>query len=306
MLTAICALAIGLIHARGPQAMLGDWRVAALIGVVAGWLTARAAIRRLVWHREEGVLAAAALMPAPGRRFLGAGVALGLAVLAGAGMAARPGALPFLLAGFVFGAGLGITARLGACPIVVLRRHQGSVATPLEAIAAPQLPFGWSIASGVVLLAILAATGAGSWLAEAWAPVTLAAGTLLPLLILGRVDHSVVRFLATSGHGAGRSALLHLAAGAAYLVPVAILAALLDPRALVVIALIGVGFGCYVSLRVWAYRAHARRSADTILALSVLGAGLVGALLPPLLVPLVGYLGFTFYRRAQPATWAMS
>ena len=305
MLAAICALAIGLMHARGPQAMLGDWRMSALIGAFAGWLTGRTAIRRLAWHRAEGVLAAVALMPAAGRRFLAAGVGLGLAVLASAGMASRPGALTFLLAGFIGGAGLGIIARSGAWPIVVLRRRQGKVTTPLEVVAATQLPLGWSIASGVVLLAILAATGVGSWLAEEWAPVTLAAGTLLPLLMLGRVDHSVVRFLAITGHGAWRSALLHLAAGATYLAPLAILAALLDPRALVVIALIGAGFGCYVSLRVWAYRAHPRRSADTILALSVLGAGLVGALMPPLLVPLIGYLGFTFYRRARPVTWAL-
>ncbi len=306
MLAAICALAIGLMHAHGPQAMLGDWRIAVLIGALAGWLTGRTAIRRLAWHRAEGLLAAEALMPAPGRRFLAMGTALGLAVVAAVGMAVRPGALPFLLSGFLGGTGLGIALRFGALPAISFLRGEGSVATPLEAIVATQLPFGWSAASGGVLLTILAATGMGSWIAESWAPVTLGAGTLLPLLMLGRVDHSVVRFLAATGHGAGRSALLHLAAGAAYLVPVAILAALLDPRALAVVALIGIGFGCYVSLRVWAYRVRSRRSADTILALSVLGAALAGLLIPPLLVPLIGYLGFTFYRRAQPVTWAMS
>lgn len=208
MLMAICALAIGLMHARGPQALLGDWRIAALIGALAGWLAGRTAIRRLEWHRAEGVLAAVALASVPGRRFLAAGVASGLVVLAAAGIAARAGAVPCLLAGFVFGAGLGITLRLGAWPNVAPRRRQGSVATPLEAVAATQLPFGWSAASGLVLLAILAATGVSSWLAEDRALLILAAGALLPLPMLGRVDHSVVRFLAISGHGAWRSALL--------------------------------------------------------------------------------------------------
>lgn len=306
MLAAICALAIGLMHMRGPQAMLADWRIAALIGAFAGWLTARAAIRRLAWHRAEGVLAAVALAPTPGRWFLAAGVGLGLAVLVTVGMAARLNALPFLLAGFAGGVGLGIAARWGALPIMTLRCREGRVATPVEAVATTQLPFGWSAISGLVLLVILAATGVGGWFAGDRAPFALAAGTLLPLPVLGRVDHSVVRFLAISGYGAWRSALLHLGAGAAYLVPAAMLAALLDPRALVVVTLIGAGFGCYVPLRVWVYRAHSRRSADTILTLSILGAGLVGVIMPPLLVPLAGYLGLIFYRRARPATWVLS
>lgn len=306
MAAAICTLAIGLMHTHGPQAMLADWRIAALIGAFAGWLTARAAIRRLAWHRAEGVLAAVALIPAPGRRFLAAGVGLGLAVLATAGMAAQSRALPYLLIGFAGGAGLGIAARLGTLPAMPLRRWEGRVTTPVEAVAATQLPFGWSVISGVVLLAILAAIGMVARLAEDRAPVTFAAGTLLPLLMLGRVDHSVVRFLAISGHGAWHSALLHLAAGAAYLAPVVMLATLLDLRALIVVTLIGAGCGCYVLLRVWAYRAHSRRNADTILTLSILGAGLVGAIMPPLLAPLVGYLGLIFYRRARPATWALA
>ncbi|MEG3180969.1 hypothetical protein [Sphingomonas sp. LT1P40] len=305
MLAAICALAIGLMHARGPQALLDDERISGAVGALAGWLTGRTAIRRLDWHRADGVLAADALTPVSARRFLALGATLGLAVVAVAGLAIRPGVLPFLLTGFGGGTALGIVTPFIASPAWSLRCGGGGGTTPLKAIVATQLPFGWSAASGGILLVILAAMGVSGWVGERWAPFALAAGALLPLLMLGRVDHKVVRFLAATGYGAGHSALLHLAAGAAYLVPVALLAGLFDPRAAAIVALIGLGFGCYVALRVWAYRVHSRRSADTILTFSIFGAGLVGMLMPPLVALVIGYLGVTFYRRARSVTWML-
>lgn len=306
-LAAIVALAVGLARTQAPQALLGDWRIASAIGAAAGWFAARIVTRRLEWHRAEGVLAAEALASAPSRRFVAAGLASGIALLIAAGLAARPGALPSLVCGYAGGGLLGLAAfRSNALPAFRgVRQAGGGSATPLRAVAGTQLPFGWSPAGGAVLVAAALATALAAWAAGAWAPAVLAAGTAGPLLLLGRVDHGIVRFLAIAGHDARRSALLHLAATTAYVAPVAASAAALDVRALAVVLPIGTGFACLTTLRVWAYRVRSRRSADAMLSFSVLGAALTGMLLPPLLVPLAGWFAFSLHRRAARATWLL-
>lgn len=307
MVAAIAALAIGLAHAEGPQALLGDWRAAGAIGTVLGWTVARGVNRRLAWHGAEGVLSAEALAPPPRRSFHMAGVALGAAAVIVAGLAARPDALILLLLGYAGGAALGLAIPAIGFKAPPFTKPAGNGrGTPLRAIAATQLPFGWSPAGGAVLLLSALAVGMAAWFASAWAPWLLAAGAAVPLLWLGRIDHAVVRFMALSGLDAGRSALLHLAAGGLYLGMVALVAAGVDPRGLVAVLMIGLGFGWYTAARVWAYRARPRRSADTMLVFMLVGAGLAAALLPPLLVVLLPYLGLRLYRAAAPATWSLA
>lgn len=305
---AIAALAIGLVHAQGPQAVLGDWRAAAAIGALAGWKVAVATVQRLGWHRAEGVLAFAALAPSAARAFIAAGLSLGAALLIIAGLAARPDALVALLPGFAGGALLGlVTPRIGELAMPRAGWRRGDAAgTPGRIVAATQMPLGWSLAGGGVLVLLALASGLAAWLSGSWAPFVLAAGAALPLLLLGRVDHALVRFLALSGYDARRSAALHLAASAVYVALVAAVAVCIDMRGLAAVLLIGLGFGCYTAFRVWAYRAQPRRSADTKLVFMFFGAALAGVLLPPLLLILLPYLGIQLYRRAVPASWSLA
>lgn len=304
-LAALAPISIGLLHANGVQALLDDWRSAGAIGALLGWAVGGATQRRLAWHQTEGLLAHAALDPTVARIFLALHVAAGALALAAALLLARAAGSVAPIGGYVAGAaaGLAVTALYGARGRRWRVPAAASGRRPLSTIAAKQLPFGWSVASVVMVLVLaLAVTGAG-WAARASAPLVFGLGAAAPLLRFGRVDDAIARFLALTGQGAGKAVLLHLFAGGTYLAVLLPLAALVDVRALGVVAATGAAFALLVAARVWLYFAMPRRRADTVLLLASTAAALVGGMMPPLLVVLLAYLLWQFYRRAAAARW---
>lgn len=316
MLGVMVALALALFIGSDAAAALGDSRVAVTVGALAGWAGIRAARRRLDHLARESVVAAAALDPAGRRQFFAAAPALGALVLVALGALAGPSAIPALLAGQVAGA---ITAALLALRILGLgpgaQGKQCCRATrslsPASAVSGYQLfahhPRWRTVAP---LVAALASVALALLLPTHWNPVlrlAIPAGSVaLAMLAFTRVDADIIVFLARAGHGAWRSAALHLDVAARYAVILLPLLLLIAPSAFWPCALAIVAVALFTLLRIWSLRAYSRRFADMILLFGAAGGAVLGASFPPLLVPYLAIFGFALLRRAACTTWSMA
>lgn len=314
MLAVMVALALALLIGSDAATTLRDSRVAVTVGALAGWASVRATRRRLDHLERESVIASAALDPV-GRRHYRAAVLTSVALLLVAlGAIAGLSAIAAMLAGMAAGA---LAAALVPLRLLQARgserpphRDAGPM-TPADAIGDHQVRANhprWRIV--VPLAAALASVALAMALPTHWNPALRlaipAATTALAMLALGRVDAAVVVFLARTGHGAWRSAGLHLSAAglyAAVLLPLMLLAApfAVGPSAAAIIAI-----AAFTVLRVWSFRAYSKRFADMILLFGAAGAAVLGASLPPLLVPYLAVAGIALLRRSARATWSMA
>ncbi|QDX26230.1 hypothetical protein FPZ54_09490 [Sphingomonas suaedae] len=314
MLAVMVALALALLTGSEAATALRDNRVAALVGAVAGWAGVRAGRRRLDHLARESVIAWAAIDSA-GRRFYWAAALFGVAlVLAGLGTLAGAPVFPAMFAGMAAGAlaaaSLPLRTRLARAAAVPPPRDLRRM-TPADAVSGYQVfachPHGRIVAP---LVAALASVALAIALPSHWNPalrLAIPAGSVaLAMLALIRVDAEMVVFLARSGHGAWRSAGLHLRAAASYAAILLPLLLLCAPHAFWSSAGVIVAIAIVTTLRVWSFRAYPKRFADMMLLFGGAGGAVLGASFPPLLVPFVAIAGIVLLRRAARATWIMA
>jgi hypothetical protein len=314
MLAAMVALGLALFIGSDAAAALGDSRVAATVGALAGWAGIRAARRRLDHLARESVVAAPALDPIGQQQYFAAGLALVALALVTLGALAGPSAIPALLAGQVAG---GIAAAL--LPLRILRLRPGAQPlrratrslSPAAAVSGYQLFAGhprWRTVAPLV--AALASVALALLLPTHWNPVlrlaTPAGAAALAMLAFTRVDPDIIVFLARTGHGPWRSAALHLGVAARYAVILLPLLLLIAPSAFWPCALAIVAIALFTLFRIWSLRAYSKRYADMILLFGAAGGAVLGASFPPLLVPYLAIVGFALLRRAARATWSMA
>ncbi len=314
LLAVMAALALALFIGSDAAAALLDDRVAAPVGAVAGWASVRAVRRRLDHLVRESVIVSAALSPA-GRWHYAVAVLLGVALmLAAVGALAGPWSIPTMLAGLAAGA---IAAALLPLRLVSLRRlakplrREARTLTPADAVSGYQVFAShprWRMV--VPLVAALASVALAIVLPTDWNPtlrLAIPAGSVgLAMLTFTRVDAECVVFLARAGHGAWRSAGLHLGLASRYVAIFLPLLLLCAPRAFWPCAAAIVAIALFTLLRVWSFRAYSKRFADMILLFGAVGGAVLGASFPPLLVPFVVIAGIALLRRATRATWSMA
>jgi len=314
MLAAMVALALALFIGSDAATALRDWRVATILGAIAGWATVRAGRRRLDHLVRESVIASAALDPAGRRHYATAVLSCVALMLVALGALADLSSIPAMIAGMAAGS---LTAGLLPLRIPLAQaaagpaRPRARALTPRHAIDAYQLVARdprWHIM--VPLVAALASVAVATALPAQWTPalrLAIPAGAVvLVMLALTRVDADIVVFLARAGHGAWRSAVLHLGASARYAAILLPLMLLFAPHAVWPCTLAIIAVALFTLLRVWSFRAYSRRFADMILLFGAAGGAVLGASFPPLLVPYVAIVGFALLRRATRVTWSMA
>lgn len=258
MLAVMAALALALFIGSEAATALCDWRVAAILGAIAGWAALRAGRRRLDYLVRESVAAAAALDPV-GRRYYATVVLSCVALmLVALGTLAGPSSVPAMIAGMAAGS---LTAGLLPLRIPVRQAAAGQARpsaralTPRHAIDAYQLVGRdprWHIM--VPLAAALASVAVAIAVPAHWPPalrLAISAGSVaLAMFAFTRVDADIVLFLARAGHGAWRSAALHLGAAARYAAILLPLLLLLAPHAVWPCAAAVVAIALFTLLRV--------------------------------------------------------
>ncbi|MBA4763094.1 hypothetical protein [Sphingomonas sp.] len=314
MLAVMVALGLALFIASDAAAALHDSRVAAAVGALAGWAGIRAARRRLDHLARESVVAAAALDPVGQRHGFAAVLAFVALALVALGALARPSVIAALLVGQLAGA---IAAALLPLRILNLRPRVQPLRRATRSLSPADAVSGYQLFSGhphwrtvVPLVAALASVGLALFLPTHWNPIVRlavpAGAVVLAMLAFTRVDADIVVFLARAGHGAWRSAVLHLGASIRYAAILLPLIALFVPHAVWPCAVAVVAIALFTLLRVWSFRAYSKRFADMILLFGVAGGAVLGTSFPPLLVPYVAIVGFALLRRASRATWSMA
>lgn len=313
MLAVMVALALTLFLGSDVATALLDWRVAAAIGAIAGWVGLRTGRRRLDHLVRESVIAPAALDPV-GQRSYATAILLGAALLLTAlGALAGPSSVPALLAGLAAGSTFAALLPLRIIPArVIAAQPRPPVAslTPAQAVSSYQLVSRPPWPTVGPLVAALASVALAMALPGGWNPalrLAIPAGSVaLTMFALTRVDAACVVFLARTGHGAWRSAGLHLlpaARFAAILLPLLLVGA---PHAFLPCASVIAAIAIFTVLRVWSFCAYSKRFADMILLFGAVGGAVLAASFPPLLLPYLVVAGIALLRRAARATWSMA
>lgn len=279
------------------------WKVAAwaalavgtMIGIGAGRLVAT----RLTFHTFDGLLAADALQPQARWRFVVAWHGVGLALLAATTLIARPSLLlvsvPTYLAG-VLVAKLTVSLRM-PWRIARTTRSRWTIR------AWSYRPIAGASAATVLLLSMLPARTLGT------NGLIAAAGieTVLLALMLTSVDDAIVRFMAVAGHGSRRIIVRH-ARGLASFLAAAVPGCwiILGPTGAGIVAAAGVAMLLLLTLRILAYRLHARRLADLLVSilagLLMLVAYSTLVALPVIAVAMLWHLR----RRGREKTWLLA
>ena len=279
------------------------WVVAAWAALVAGTVIGIGAGRivgtRLTFHASDGLLASDALQPQIRRLYKAAWHGVGLALLAAVTLIARPSLLVVSVPAYLAG--------------VLVAGLTSSVRTPRR-IAGTTRP-GWTIrawahspvvglpAAMVLLLSLLPARALGT---NAVLTV-IAIETVLLTLMLTSVDDDIVRFMAMAGHGARRIVVRH-AKGLATFLAIAVPGCwiMLGAIAAGIVAAAGVAVMLLLTLRILAYRLHAKRFADLLVSI-LAGLLMLLAYSMPVALPVIALaMLWQLQRRGRTKTWLMA
>lgn len=279
------------------------WPVAAWAALAAGTVIGIGAERlvamRLAFHTFDGLLAADALQPRTRREYIAAWHGVGLALLVGATLIGRPSLLivsvPAYLAG-VLVAGLTDDFRIPK-GIVGTARLGWSLRTwshrPIAGVAA----------ATVLLLSLLPARTLGTSAILA----LIGIGTVLLALLLTRVDDAIVRFMTIAGHGSRRIIVRHvkgLASFLAVLVPGCWF--VFGPIAAGIAAATGAAMLLFLTIRILAYRLHAKRIADFLVSILAGLLMLVAYSMPVALPVIVLAILWQLRRLGRAKTWLLA
>jgi hypothetical protein len=285
--------------ARLPEDLreMGAFAAASLLATVL----AKALIERLWFHRSDGVLARNAQQPRDGIAFVAplllVGLVAGLGVVAMLGLV-DPGRM-------VLGVCSGVPAGM-AFPFLREHVHRWwRRAAPRHLLSLtrtrPSLTRAAALSVGAGIICLLMPSG--------FDVDAIATGlyALAVILLTAPVDARVVRYMTLVGHG-GASLLRHW-------LPIQL--ALTGPAALVllagqawtfagVLAVVAVALPVLTTLRIFAYRALSRVTADWAVAIVVLAAAYAGLAAPPLGPIIVVGAILSLVRRGAGARWLLA
>ena len=250
------------------------WTVAAWAALALGIGAGRLVARRLAFHGFDGLLAADALQPRIRRRYMAAWHGVGLALLAGVTLITRPSLLVVCVPAYCAGA---LVAGL-----------TGDLEMPRR----------------------IAGTTRPGWTFRAWShrPIAgvVAAMVLLALMLTG-VDDTNVRFMTIAGHGL-RRIIVHHAKGAVTFLALAVplCGTMLGPSVAGIIAAVGIAMLLLLTLRVLAYRLHAKPFADFLVAIFASLLMLVAYSMPVALPVIAFAMVWSLQRRGQTKNWLLA
>lgn len=279
------------------------WRVAAWTVLAAGTMigigTGRLVGARLAFHAFDGLLAADALHPQTRRRYRTAWHGVGLALLSVVTLIVRPSLLVVSVPAYLAGVSIaGLTGGVG------MPKRLAGMARPGWTLRAwSHRPIAGMAAAAVLLLLLLPART----LALDVRMAVVGIGTVLLALALTSVDDAVVRFMTIAGHGS-RRIVVHHARGIATFLAVSV------PGCWIMAGLVAAGIAaaaCVVmllllTLRVLAYRLHARRFADVLVSILAGLLMLIAWSMPVALPVLALAILWQLQRRGRMKTWLLA
>ena len=289
----------------GLQAWAADrqWRDVAMVAtgasVMCGVGAGRWLATRLAFHTSDGLFAADALHRPTRRRYVATWHAIGVALMALVTLVTKPSLLFVSVPAFLIGA---VVAGMSGCfglpsRLVSATRARWTLRTWL------QRPLAGQAAAGILLMSLLPARMLDSGTLMAIAGLE----TLVLSLALTRIDHRVVRFMATVGQGVGRTIGFHAGALAwfsAIAVPVGWLMA--GPMAAGIVAAVTTLVLLFLTLRVLAYRLHGKNFAEILVSILVGLLALVTYAIPIALPVATFVILWRLRRRAAATTWLLT
>lgn len=279
------------------------WTVAAWTALAAGTVigigAGRLVATRLAFHAFDGLLAADALHPQMRRRYMAAWHGIGLALLSVVTLIARPSLLVVSVPAYLAGALVaGLTAGFG------MPRRIAGTARPGWALRAwSHRPIGGVAAATVLLVSLLPARALGTNALMA----VVGIGTVLLALMLISVDDAIVRFMTIAGH-ASRRVISHHAKGIATFLAVSVPGCwiILGPVAAVIVAAACAAMLLLLTLRILAYRLHAKRFADFLVSI-LAGILMLVAYSMPVALPVIALaMLWQLQRRGRTKTWLLA
>ena len=287
-------------------APLGEPAITGLIGFGLSLWVQSSVEARLRYHAGEGVVADSALRPSRRRSFRAtAFLILGIGLAALAAAIGLP-QLPAFVAGFLGGLAVGQAALMVPLTGISRRlaeRRGRAFRNPGVSSGGSRIPV---VAAGAAVATVAIGALVGPLLPEPVQLAIFAGAALACFAYLGRVDHSVVRFLATIGYGTWRSIGLLMRPAAAYAGALIAAALLLGKAAALVAVALSVAMLLLLMVRIAAYRSHAKAQADLRVTIAIAGLGLAGAAMPPVLLIALPALAFATLRSSAAATWRMA
>ncbi len=301
-LIAIAVLVCALVAARSALSHRPFLFAATAIAALATAVGARAAWMiesRVDFHAEDGVLAADARAEPVRRHYALSIHASVCAIVTLCALIGRPTAAVLAPIGYLIGAGISHVVRR-----VVPAGESPRRSSPFRGIG-PRLqrPIAGAVAAvPVVLVLLLSRSIEPDRMAILMLPLSVVA-----VLIVTMLDYHVVRFMTESGYSAGRTIGLHARSLLTFLIPT-LVASLIWSDRLVTIVIFGVVLTALALMmsRIFAYRIHSKRTADTLVSL---GAGLIAltAFAMPMFLPFVVVASlWQLHRRARPVTWLLA
>jgi hypothetical protein len=266
-----------------------------MIGIGAGRLVAT----RLAFHAFDGLLAVDALHTQMRRRYMAAWHGIGLALLAVVTLIARPSLLVVSVPAYLAGAVVaGLTGGFG-----MPRRIAGTARPGWTLRVWSHRPIGGVAAAMVLLLSLLPARALGTNALMA----VVGIGTVLLGLALISVDDAIVRFMTIAGHGS-RRVISHHAKGIATFVAVSVPGCwiILGPVAAGIVAAACAAMLLLLTLRVLAYRLHAKRFADFLVSILAGMLMLVAYSMPVALPVITLAMLWRLQRRGRTKTWLLA
>lgn len=278
------------------------WTVAAWTALAAGTIIGLGAGRlvatRLAFHAFDGLLAEDALQPQARRRYILAWHGVGLALLAALTLIARPSLLivsaPAYLAGAIV-AGLANGVRMPG-------RIGGTTRPGWTIRAWSRRPIAGALAAMILLVSLLPARSQGTNALMAIVGIE----AMLLALMLTRVDDAIVRFMTVAGHGS-RHIIGYHARGLATFLVVALPGCWLmfGPVAASIVAATGAATLLLLTLRILAYRLHAKRFADVLVSI-LAGLLMLVAYAMPVALPVIALaLLWHLQRRGRTKMWLL-
>jgi hypothetical protein len=279
------------------------WTVAAWAALAAGTVIGIGAQRlvaaRLVFHAFDGLLAADALHPPLRWRYSAAWHGAGLALLLVVTLIGRPSLLVVSVPAYLAGALLAaLTGRFG-----MPRRIAATTRLEWTIRAWVHRPIAGISVAMVLLLSLSPARTLGTNALMA----VVGIGTVLLALVLTSVDDAIVRFMTIAGHGSRRIIVRHVKGLASFLaVAVPGCWVMLGPVAAGIVAGTGAAMLLLLTLRILAYRLHARRSADFLVSI-LAGLLMLVAYSLPVALPVIALVVLWRLRRhGRTKTWLLA
>ncbi|WP_010161182.1 hypothetical protein [Sphingomonas sp. PAMC 26617] len=279
------------------------WTVAAWTAFAAGAMIGMGAGRlvgtRLAFHAFDGLLAADALHRQIRRHYVAAWHGVGLGVLAVVTLIARPSLLVVSVPAYLTGVLVAALTDGLKFPTHIV----GTTRPGWTLRAWSHRPITGVVAATVLLLSLLPARTLGTNALMAFVGIE----TVLLALILTSVDDAIVRFMTIAGHGS-RHIIVRYIRGLASFLAVAASGCwvMLGPSAAGIVAAVCIAMLLIVTLRILAYRLHAKRFADLLVSI-LAGLLMLVAYSMPVVLPVIALAMFwQLQRRGRAKTWLLT